>query len=63
MKPVFLDCDQEADVLYLSFKRPRKATAIELLEDEGILSRHRGKERAGITILEASTYKQPNKKS
>ncbi len=51
MKPVFLDYDQEADVLYLSFKRPRKAATIELLEDEGILSHHRGKERAGITIL------------
>ena len=45
--------DEEADVLYISFKRPQKATDSEMLED-GILLRYKDKELVGITILEAS---------
>lgn len=50
----WIDYDQEADVLYVSLKRPQKATDTEYLEDEGMLLRYRGKELVGVTVLEAS---------
>jgi len=50
---MWIDYDQEADVLYISFKRPQKATYSEML-DNGILLRYIGEELVGITILEAS---------
>ena len=49
-----VDYDQEADVLYMSFERPRKATDTELT-DEGLLLRYRHKQLVGVTVLEAST--------
>jgi uncharacterized protein YuzE len=42
-----------ADVLYISFRRPQKATDTEMT-DEGILLRYRDSELVGITILDAS---------
>jgi len=50
---MWIDYDQEADVLYISFKRPQKATDSEMLED-GILLRYKKDELVGITLLEAS---------
>lgn len=50
----WIDYDEEADVLYISLKRPQKATDTEYLEDQGILLRYRGKELVGVTVLEAS---------
>ena len=50
---MWIDYDKEADVLYISFDRPQKATDSEM-SNEGILHRYRGKELIGITILEAS---------
>ena len=58
----WIDYDQEADVLYVSLKRPQKATDTELLEDQGILLRYRGKELVGVTILEASKRGKADKK-
>lgn len=49
----FLDYDDKADVLYLSFKRPQKATDSEML-DNGVIIRYRDEEIVGITILDAS---------
>lgn len=49
-----LDYDAEADVLYVSLRRPQKATETVDLEDEGILLRYRGKELVGVTVLDAS---------
>lgn len=62
-KRTWIDYDQEADVLYISLKRPQKATDSEFLHDEGILLRYRGKELVGVTILEASKHKKLKKKS
>jgi len=53
----WVDYDREADVLYISFKRPQKATDTRTTE-EGILLRYHGKELVGITVLEASTRSQ-----
>ena len=47
------DYDQEADVLYISFERPQKATTSKL-RDDGILLRYRGRKLVGITLFEAS---------
>jgi uncharacterized protein YuzE len=48
----WIDYDQEADVLYISLKRPQRAT--DTVDRNGILLRYRGKDLVGITVLEAS---------
>jgi len=50
---MWIDYDKEADVLYINFKRPQKATDSEML-DNGVLLRYKNDELVGITILEAS---------
>ena len=40
-KQVWFDFDEEADVLYVSFERPQRATDRELTED-GVLLRYLG---------------------
>ena len=50
---MLIDYDREADVLYVSFKRPQEATDSEML-DNGVLLRYREDELVGITILDAS---------
>lgn len=50
---MWIDYDEETDVLYISFKRPQKATDSEMTED-GILLRYKEDELVGITVLEAS---------
>ncbi|HBL30849.1 MAG TPA: hypothetical protein DD490_28775 [Acidobacteria bacterium] len=49
-----VDYDKEADVLYISFRRPQRATDTQEV-GEGVLLRYRGEELVGMTILEAST--------
>jgi len=51
---MWLDYDVEADVLYISLKRPQKANETVELDKEGILLRYRGQELVGITVLDAS---------
>ncbi len=51
---LYLDYDRGADVLYVSLKRPQRATHTRELEDQGILLDYRDKELVGITVLEAS---------
>ncbi len=58
----WIDYDEEADVLYVSLRRPQRATDTELLEDQGILLRYRGKELVGLTILDASKRRKGSKK-
>ena len=58
----WIDYDEEADVLYVSFKRPQKATDTELLENQGILLRYRNKELVGVTVLDASKRRNGDKK-
>ena len=51
---VWLDYDKEADVLYVSFRKPQRATkTIEI--DDDILLRKAGAQVVGLTILNAST--------
>ncbi len=50
---MWFDYDKEADVLYISFKRPQRATDSEMIEN-GIILRYRNNDIVGITILDAS---------
>lgn len=53
---MWLDYDEEADVLYVSFRKPQRATkTIEM--DDDILVRKEGKTIVGVTILNASHRK------
>jgi uncharacterized protein YuzE len=45
--------DEEADVLYVNFKKPSHATDSELTEDD-VIVRYAGEEVIGVTILHAS---------
>ena len=45
--------DPEADVLYINFKKPSRATDSELTDDNVII-RYEGKEVVGLTVLHAS---------
>ena len=58
----WIDYDQEADVLYVSLRRPQRATDTEFLEEKGILVRYRGKDLVGVTILETSKRPKAGKR-
>jgi uncharacterized protein YuzE len=53
VKQMWIDYDHEADVLYISFQRPQKATDSEM-RDDGIIVHRRRKQIVGLTVLEAS---------
>ncbi len=53
-KKMWLDYDADADVLYLSFAKPQRATNSEL-RDDGIIVHRRGKVVVGLTVQDAST--------
>lgn len=55
---VWLTYDQEADVLYINFKKPSVATDSELTDDDVII-RYQDDEIIGFTVLHAS-QRQPN---
>ena len=50
---IWIDYDKEADVLYLSFRKPQKAKKT-IETDNDILIRKDGNKIVGITILNAS---------
>ena len=53
-KQLWMDYDKEADVLYLSFCNPQKATDSEM-RDDGIIVHRRRNKLVGLTIQDAST--------
>lgn len=57
MQHVWLDYDREADVLYMSFRKPQRATTT-IETDDDILIRKNGKKIVGLTILNASSRQQ-----
>lgn len=54
VKKMWIDYDEEADVLYISFQHPQRATDSEMLEN-GILLRYNRDRLVGVTVLDAST--------
>ena len=53
-RKTWIDYDEQADVLYISLKRPQRATDTKFLADKGILLRYRAKDLVGVTVLDAS---------
>ncbi|MBI4947489.1 MAG: DUF2283 domain-containing protein [Bacteroidetes bacterium] len=49
----WVDYDKEADVLYISFSRPQKASD-SIMQDDGVLLRYRGNNLVGMTVLDFS---------
>ena len=52
-KNLWSNYDEEADVLYLHFKKPNNADHSEMTDDDLII-RYKDKEVIGVTILNAS---------
>ena len=52
-KNIWLSYDEEADVLYLNFKKPSHADDTELLDND-VIVRYEGEEVVGMTIMNAS---------
>jgi uncharacterized protein YuzE len=59
-KKLWVDYDEEVDVLYVSFRRPQKATDSRM--DNDLIYHYRDKELVGITILHASEIGRPSPK-
>jgi uncharacterized protein YuzE len=60
-RKAWIDYDEDADVLYISLKRPQKATDTKVLSDKGILLRYRNKDLVGVTVLDASKPRKRQK--
>ena len=54
VKHIWVDYDKEADVLYLSFRKPQRAEKT-VETDDDVLIRTDGDQIVGITILNASS--------
>lgn len=54
---LFVDYDEEADVLYISFGKPQKAEDAVQGKD-GIIRRKKGSKIVGLTILNASRFRK-----
>lgn len=54
VKHIWVDYDKDADVLYLSFRKPQRAKKT-VERDDDILIRTDGDKIVGITILDASS--------
>ncbi len=52
-KNIRLSSDEEADVLYLNFKKPSHMDDSELLDND-VIVRYEGEEVVGMTIMNAS---------
>jgi uncharacterized protein YuzE len=50
---VWMSYDQEADVLYVNYRKPSVATESDITED-AVIVRYEGDEIVGLTILHAS---------
>ena len=50
---LWMTYDREADVVYINFKKPSRATDSELTDDDVIL-RFEGDDLVGLTVLHAS---------
>ena len=54
VKHIWVDYDKEADVLYLTFRKPQRAKKT-VETDDDVLIRTDGNQIVGITILNASS--------
>ena len=56
-KTLWSSYDDEADILYINFKKPSHATDSEMTDDD-VIVRYEGEEVVGVTILHARTRLQ-----
>jgi len=56
-KVMWIDYDEEADVLYINFEKPQKATESKIIDD--IIIHYRKDDIVGVTVLNASNYLKP----
>ncbi|NJL57477.1 DUF2283 domain-containing protein [bacterium] len=54
---MWTEYDQEADVLYISFRKPQQAND-SILEEDGNIYHYRDDTLVGITVLNANTKNQ-----
>lgn len=54
LKSMWIDYDEEADVLYVSFQKPQNADDSKMEGD--VITHYRSKEIVGVTILNASKH-------
>jgi len=52
-KKIWTDYDDEADVLYVSFRKPQRAND-SILEDNDVIYHYRDGELVGMTVMQAS---------
>ena len=52
---LWVDYDNEVDILYINFDRPQKA--YDAIQEKGIIKRKRKGKTIGFTILNASSYR------
>lgn len=52
-RQIWTDYDVEADVLYISFRKPQQAND-SVMEDDDNIYHYRGDELVGVTVLNAS---------
>ncbi len=57
-RQVWTDYDIEADVLYISFRKPQQANN-SIMEDDGNIYHYRDDELGGVTVLNASRKTVP----
>ena len=56
---VWFDYDKQADVLYINFEKPQRATD-SVLTENNVLIRRRNAKITGLTIINASKFKNEN---
>lgn len=59
---VWSDYDETADVLYISFRKPQQAND-SIMEDDGNIYHYRDSELVGITVLNASKWRDSSDKA
>jgi len=50
---IWIDYDDEADVMYISFRKPQRAND-SIMEDNDVICHYRDGEMVGMTVLQAS---------
>ena len=53
-KVMWIDYDEQADVLYINFEKPQKATESKMIND--MIMHYRKDDIVGVTVLNASNY-------
>jgi len=53
---IWIDYDEEVDVLYVSFQKPQRAD--DSIMEDNVIYHYQGEKLVGVTIIGAKRYKQ-----